>query len=143
MLFEWFSKKIPKVGFEDVIHAQKHQESHIIINTLPQGEQDCLILHTLPMDQEEETINQLLENYDISAKRILVYGKHACDETAEKKCRQLQSLGFTEVYLYAGGLFEWILLQDVYTDEFPTLGKVGKDLLRFRPKKFASIPRLR
>jgi hypothetical protein len=31
------------------------------------------------------------------------------------------SLGFKNVYIYLGGMFEWLLLQDVYGQkEFPT-----------------------
>ena len=31
-----------------------------------------------------------------------------------KKYRQLVDLGFSNVYIYTGGLFEWLLLQDIY-----------------------------
>jgi hypothetical protein len=49
------------------------------------------------------------------------------------KQKQLKSLGFRNVFIYLGGMFEWLLLQDVFgANLFPTtVAKV--DLLRFAP----------
>jgi len=103
----------------------------VIINTLTLSEQDCLIKNTLALDSEEKTINNLLNNYDLGSKKFIVYGKNSCDDTAENKYKQLLTLGFSHVYLYSGGLFEWMLLQDIYgSDEFPTT-KIVLDILRF------------
>ena len=64
---------------------------------------------------------------------IIVYGKNNTDDTAEKKYQQLIDLGFSNVYLYYGGLFEWLLLQDIYGEtEFPTTKKV-LDILKYKP----------
>ena len=127
---EFFNKSIRKLNFKDVQVALKSQD-YIIINTLMASEQDCLIKNTLPYEQEEKVINDLLNGYDLGVKKFVVYGKNGCDESAEKKYRQLLTLGFSCVYLYAGGLFEWMLLQDIYgADEFPTTRKV-LDILRF------------
>jgi len=42
-------------------------------------------------------------------------------------------LGFTNVYVYPGGIFEWLLLQDIYGEnEFPTT-KIEIDILKFKP----------
>ena len=42
-------------------------------------------------------------------------------EKLVKKQKQLVSLGFKNVYIYLGGMFEWLLLQDVYGQkEFPS-----------------------
>jgi hypothetical protein len=127
---DFFSKSINKINFKDVQTAIRGFE-FIIINTLAQNEQECLIKNTLPYDSEEKTINDLLNNYDLGSKKFIVYGKNGCDHGAEKKYKQLQTLGFSHVYLYSGGLFEWMLLQDIYGhDEFPTTKKV-LDILRF------------
>jgi rhodanese-related sulfurtransferase len=105
-----------------------------LINTLPYNEQDCLIKNTIPYNQEEQKINELMSRYDIKDKPMIVYGKNANDESAEKKYKQLIQLGFRDVYIYSGGLFEWLLLQDIYSsDEFPTTTKV-LDLLKYRPE---------
>ena len=54
-------------------------------------------------------------------KYIIIYGKNSIDITAENKYNQIKSLGFINVLLYSGGLFEWLLLQDIYgKDEFST-----------------------
>ena len=56
--------------------------------------------------------------------RIIVYGMNSTDETIVKKYDQLIGLGFTNVYIYLGGLFEWLLLQDIYgLEEFTTTSK--------------------
>jgi hypothetical protein len=127
-----FQTSYKKINFEDVQYAIKNINQYIIINTLPNTEQDCLIKHTLSYEQEESTINELLGNYDFNNKKLIVYGKNSSDETAEKKYSQLRTLGFSEIYLYTGGLFEWMLLQDIYGNtEFPTTKKV-LDLLKYK-----------
>ena len=53
--------------------------------------------------------------------KIIIYGKNSDDQTIYNKYEQLNKLGFYNIYLYSGGLFEWLLLQDIYgKDEFPT-----------------------
>jgi uncharacterized protein (DUF433 family) len=134
-----FQTSYKKINFEDVQNAIKNINQYIIINTLPNTEQDCLIKHTLSYEQEESTINELLANYDFTKKKIIVYGKNSSDETAEKKYSQLRTLGFSEIYLYTGGLFEWMLLQDIYGNaEFPTTKKV-LDLLKYKGTRKISV----
>ena len=49
------------------------------------------------------------------------------------------SLGFINVYMYSGGLFEWLLLQDIYGDEeFPTTKK-DIDILKYKPRKLFNV----
>jgi hypothetical protein len=62
----------------------------------------------------------MLTRVDIPDKPIVIYGKNARDETVEKKANQLKSLGIREISIYSGGMFEWLLLNEVYGDtEFP------------------------
>ena len=64
---------------------------------------------------------------------ITIYGKN-CQEEEKiiKKYKQLQKLGFKNIYIYCGGLFEWLLLQDIYgKDEFPTTIKEN-DILKYK-----------
>ena len=134
-LLDMISSKIKKIGFEDVQYAIHHSAQYIIINTLPSNMQDCLIKNTVHSDKEEQVINELLSRYDIKNKPIVVYGMNSVDSGCEKKYKQLMSLGFSDVFMYTGGMFEWLLLQDVYGyDEFPTTKKVI-DLLRYKPAK--------
>jgi hypothetical protein len=130
-MLQWFNQKSNKVGFDMIHSAYKNQDKYLIINTLPPEEQDCLIKHTLPIHSEEKTINDLLSNYEYTTKIIILYGRNATDISTEKKCKQLTALGFSNVSIYAGGLFEWLLLQDIYgEDEFPTSKKI-LDILKY------------
>jgi len=130
-----FEIKYKKASFEDVQFSIQFPDQFIIINTLGIHEQECLIKNTIPYAMEERLINDLLNGYDYHRKKIIVYGKNSADESAEKKYKQLNGLGFIDIYIYTGGLFEWILLQDIYgKEEFPTTTKV-LDILKPRPSK--------
>lgn len=127
--------KINYASFEDVQFAVKYPEQFIIINTLPIHEQDFLIYNTLSYEKEEQVLNGLLNAYDLKSKYFIVYGKNCNDESVEQKYRQISELGFTQVYLYGGGMFEWLLLQDIYEkDEFNTTNYT-LDLLKFKPMR--------
>jgi hypothetical protein len=110
-----------------------------LINTLSIGEQDCLISGTLPYDKEEMVINKILEE-SIERQEIIIYGKNSADDSTKTKAVQLSKLGFKNVFIYSGGLFEWLLLQDIYGKaEFPTTS-LCKDPLKYRapPTMFSS-----
>jgi rhodanese-related sulfurtransferase len=102
----------------------------VLINTLPESEQGCLIKNTIPANKETEFMNALL-NKD-KKKEIIVYGRNHRDLKVTEKYNQLKKLGFTNVYIYFGGLFEWLLLQEVYGEiNFHTDGK-SSDLLMYK-----------
>lgn len=127
------SYSIRKINFEDMQKFTK-DTGCIIINTLPIGRQGCLITHTINASRETETINQLIKT-DLERK-IVIYGENACDEALVNKYNQLIQLGFSNVHIYPGGMFEWILLQDIYGDDyFPTTRKCN-DILEFKGKPF-------
>lgn len=132
-------KKQNKIGFEDVKRAIEQNTQCVIINTLPLDLQYCLIQNTLPSQDEERLINNLIDRFQFKEKMIILYGKNATDPCAEQKYNQLINLGFTKVFMYCGGLFEWLLLQDIYGfDEFPTTQKV-LDILKYKPDKTAFV----
>ena len=121
------------MNYEDLQNNIRNP-SAIIINTLPLSMQSCLILNTLPCNKEEEKINGLLKN-NVDTVNIIIYGMNNCDETVYKKYKQLQELGFRRVFMYLGGMFEWMLLQDIYgKEDFPTTDE-ELDILKFKPKK--------
>lgn len=135
MFTGFFNSPIKKATFEDIQNAIKNKERYILINTLPIDEQGCLITNTVTYSMEESIINEFLNQYALRDKIIIVYGKNTNDDTVEKKYRQFVSLGFIEVYMYLGGIFEWMLMQDIYgRDEFPTTSKV-LDILKYKPKR--------
>lgn len=139
-IFNMFDNHIKKINFEDVIFAINHTNNYIIINTLLESEQECLIKNTVSIDQEEKIINELLDDYSINEKNIIIYGKNTSDFNAEKKYKQLLSYGLKNIFLYPGGLFEWLLLQDIYGDDlFPTTKKII-DILKYKPTRILNIP---
>jgi hypothetical protein len=127
----FFSPGIPrKIGFERVLSAQNSPAKYVIINTLPSSDQGCLIAGTLALLDEERVINELLNSY--IDKTVVIYGRNSTDDSPDKKHKQLVSLGLKDILVYSGGLFEWLLLQDIYgSGEFRTTSKCG-DLLAFR-----------
>jgi hypothetical protein len=135
MFSQFFKKTYQKISFEDLQFAIKSPRDFIIINTLHIGEQDCLIKNTISYQLEENIINDLVNQYDFKSKRIIVYGKNSSDVSIEKKYDQLVNLGFVHVFMFVGGLFEWLLLQDIYGDsEFPTTRKT-LDILKYKPTR--------
>lgn len=120
------------IGFEDVKYAITHSANFIIINTLSANEQDLLIRGTLPCDREETVINEQISNYRAPDLPVIIYGRNCSDDSVGLKQEQLVNLGVKHVCVYMGGLFEWLILQDIYgNDEFPTTAKCG-DLLKYR-----------
>ena len=120
---------IKKIGFEDMKYVIKNKKkNYVMINTLAITEQECLIPGTISVNDEEAFINRHL-NKNIS---IIIYGKNANDDSIFKKYEQLLKLGFSSVFVYTGGIFEWLLLQDIYgKDEFPTTSD-ELDILKYR-----------
>lgn len=132
------SQSTQKINFEDVQFVINNSQTHLLINTLNENDQECLIKNTVNIKNEEALINKLLQNGKKDTK-IIVYGRNTNDELIYKKYNQLRSLGFYNVYIYIGGLFEWLLLQDIYGDaDFPTTKK-ELDILKYKPYKLLNI----
>jgi hypothetical protein len=117
------------INFEEV---QEKPRNAILIHIM-ESDPKITIHGTLSAHKETETINDLLERREYD-RQIIVYGRN--DHEFEKlinKQKQLKTLGFTNVNIYLGGMFEWLLLQDVYgVKEFPTHG-IKSDPLLFKP----------
>lgn len=127
-----------KINYEDVQYILKHPDGHLLINTLHENEQQCLIANTVGIHHEEQLVNQCLKQGRKDIK-IVVYGKNCNDERTLAKYNQLTSLGFFQVYIYVGGLFEWLMLQDIYGEnEFPTTKK-ELDILKYKPSKVLGV----
>ena len=111
----------------------------LIISTLKSEFLNCVRSGTVPAAQEEARINDILSGNTVNGDTItiIVYGLHATDETAYAKYEQLLKHGITRVCVYVGGMFEWLLLQDVYgADLFPTSGKKdAADIIKYRPPR--------
>jgi hypothetical protein len=130
-----------KINYEDVQFIIKNPEGHLLINTLSNSEQNCLIQNTMNSNNEENIINNCIKRGAKDIK-IIIYGKNSNDEKLYNKYNQLTSLGFQNVYIYTGGLFEWLMLQDIYGEqEFPTTNK-ELDILKYKPNKVLNVPLL-
>tara|TARA_E500000178_G_scaffold335607_1_gene372685 strand:- start:10824 stop:11234 length:411 start_codon:yes stop_codon:yes gene_type:complete len=118
---------INKVNFEDIKKVEKND--YILINTLHANNQQCLITNTIPIDKEVYIVEKAIKEKKI----IIIYGKNTNDYTIYKKYNQLVSMGHKNTYLYCGGLFEWLLLQDIYGNEqFKTTSR-ELDILKYKP----------
>ena len=122
------------VGFEDVKHAIKAGPTKfILINTF---EQDCIIYGTVSSEREEIVINTQLTDYTKPDIPIIIYGRNCCDDSVERKEKQLRALGLEEIYGYRGGMFEWLLMGDIFGPEEFLVSKRGVgavDILKYAP----------
>jgi rhodanese-related sulfurtransferase len=133
------SASIQKINYEDIQYIVKcNNNTYVMINTLNDKEQHCLIPKTININDEEAIINKLIKTCNKNIK-LIIYGKNCNDDKLQAKYNQLTSLGFYNVYVYPGGLFEWLMLQDIYgSEEFPTTKK-ELDILKYRPNKLLNI----
>lgn len=123
------SSIIKKINYEDI---QNRNKQTILLNTLSETKQECLIKGTIHAKDEERLINDYYKRGELG-KTIFLYGEHSNDPCLTNKYNQLLSLGFTNIYVYLGGMFEWLCLQDIYGNElFPTTSNVV-DLLQYKP----------
>ena len=116
-----------KVSFQDIQYAQTN-ERILIINTLPESDQTILIYKTVPICNEIVEVEKAIKQKN----NIIIYGKHSNDETIYLKYTQITKLGGS-VYVYIGGLFEWLLLQDIYGKELFKTTTNTIDILKFKP----------
>tara|TARA_Y100000589_G_C26792479_1_gene482332 strand:- start:27 stop:410 length:384 start_codon:yes stop_codon:yes gene_type:complete len=115
-------------NFENMQNAINN--NYIIINTLSETNQHCLINGTISIDNEVNVINNYLKSD--KNKPIIIYGKNSSDISVINKYKQLTNLGFKNVNIYQGGMFEWLLLQDVYGNEHFVTTSQEVDILKYK-----------
>jgi hypothetical protein len=109
-----------RVNFEQV-------RSATLINVMDASDQDVLIEGTTPCAVEISVVEKALA----SRTPIVIYGRNDHDDRIFSKYEQIRKLG-GDPHLYVGGMFEWLLLQDIYgPDLFPTTTKT-LDLLKYK-----------
>lgn len=124
-----FSSYIQYCSFETL---QQSNSNDVFIHTMNSDEQTILIKNTLFAQDEESRINQLIQEKKWNV-NIYIYGKNWHDKKVISKYEQLKKLGFYHVYIYGGGLFEWLLLQDIYGDDLFQTTTKELDILKFKP----------
>jgi Rhodanese-like domain len=106
---------------------EKRNNNFILLNTLPIQEQSYLIKGTIIATLENDFINGLVKKD--KNKEVIIYGRDHHDMSVIEKYNKLKKFGFTNVYIYFGGLFEWSLLQEIYgNSNFPTEGNINDPL---------------
>jgi hypothetical protein len=113
-----------------MVHFEDIHKDGLLINTMNSNEQDCLIYNTININEEVNIINEYLKkNKSI---HIIIYGKNYRDKNIIQKHNQLKKLGFQNVSIYFGGMFEWLMLQEIYgCEHFKTIGKT-LDILKYK-----------
>ena len=124
---------IHKVTYEDIQVIIEKQRRCLLINTLPSNMQGCLIPNTIASTDEESVINSYLKEKRLP--EVVIYGRNCNDNTIFQKYMQLRSLGFTNVKAYPGGMFEWLMLQDIYGDESFPATSPELDILKYKPPR--------
>ena len=121
-----------KVNYEDIQYIVKTQPSNVLLlNTLGYHEQECIIPNTIDVNLEEKIVNEHFKNR--TQINLVLYGKNNNDNNVMKKYLKLQELGFSNIYIYPGGLFEWLCLQDIYGNDTFKTTKPEIDILKYKP----------
>jgi len=143
-----FKAPVSNIGFDDILVALKDKTRYIFISTMPVDMQNALIPNTIPCSDEATTINRIMDEFNTAKYTLIVYGKNACDTDPSKKYEQLWNLGFSDIHIFPGGMFEYILLNDMYGEKlFPISGSNGTgspvvtvDIMTYRPIKNIFLP---
>jgi len=115
------------------------EKTHILIHVMDETDQSVLIKGTLTIEKEITILNSLLSASKQRETNIIIYGKNTDDfHKVMRRYKQLCDLGFN-AFVYIGGLFEWLLLQEIYgSSEFPIdllQNHAGfLDILKFAPR---------
>lgn len=113
------------IGYETV-----NLKNYTLITTL--NENDCFIKRTLNPNEEVEFINNCISGNN--QQNIIIYGKNYLDKSVYEQYNKLNSLGFDNVFIYPGGIFEWLLLQDTFGEDMFETNINERDILKYRPK---------
>jgi hypothetical protein len=120
------NRALEKANFDEVASRNK---TTILINVLSEAEQGVLIRGTVPCSDEVAEVENAIAQRDT----ILVYGMNCHDERIFAKYQQIKKLG-GKPKVYVGGLFEWMLLNEIYGNERFPLSTDQFDLYQYRPK---------
>ena len=129
------SRSIMKANHEDMSGPHPHAGGPCIISTLGDHQQDVLIVNTVSCAEETAKVDTAIK----SGRSIVIYGRNSNDDSIYRKYDQIVALGHKNVYVYPGGLFEWLLLQDVFGEEAFQTTKKTLDILSYKPRSHMNI----
>jgi hypothetical protein len=123
--------QIKTVNFDNI-----KEGSMILIHVMDETDQNILIKGTLTIENEIKMLNSLLSASKQGSIWVVIYGRNTDDfPKVMKRYKQLCDLGF-DAFVYIGGLFEWLVLGELYgLNEFPLTKNDAVDILKFAPKK--------
>ena len=121
---------INKISFEDMKFCITN--NNLIISVIDKKDESCLIKGTTTSIHEERVINDLYQNSNFN-ELCIIYGYNCNDMNVAKKYKQLLEMGFKNVHIYTGGLFEWLLLQDIYGDKLFETTSYEINHLKYKP----------
>ena len=85
-----------KINFEE-LQSKLENNDIVLINTLSNDLQNCLIYRTIEANQEVEIINDLKKKN--KKKEIIIYGKNSADMLLFNKYKQLLKLGLSTRFI--------------------------------------------
>ena len=101
----------------------------LLFNGLKKQYHSCVIPGTIPYPAMRKVIKNM-EEEDIAVVYCANYSCNASHKFAEKKLGHLET-----VYIYSGGVFEWLLLQKKYgKKKYPTSGDCDIENMKHREK---------
>jgi hypothetical protein len=119
------SLNVQRATFDEV-----REGKGLLISVLDETDQRVLVKGTVPCGDEVGEVERAIRE----KQPIVIYGKNAHDDKIWLKYKQLTKLGGS-ARVYVGGLFEWLLLHEVYgSDAFPLTTPEMVDLYQYRPK---------
>ena len=121
---------INKISFEDMKFCILNK--NLIISVIDKKDEYCLIKGTTTSIHEEGVINDLYQNNNFN-EMCIIYGYNSNDMNVANKYKQLLEMGFKNVHIYTGGLFEWLLLQDIYGNKHFETTSYEINHLKYKP----------
>jgi len=101
----------------------------LLFNGLKKQYHSCIIPRTIPYSDMKKVIKNMKEE-NIAVVYCANYSCNASHKFAEKKLSHLET-----VYIYRGGVFEWLLLQKKYgKKKYPTSGDCNIEYMKHREK---------
>ena len=102
------------VSYKDVKkYTDMNSNNYVLVSTLADDRQHCLIPGTLPSHDEVARITAIIKEKRQRDMIVHIYGENYADNKIMIQYKKLVSIGFKNVYIYPGGMFEWLCLQEI------------------------------
>ena len=120
--------QIKEIGVTDFIKLIR-TDRVLLFNGLKKQYHSCVIPGTIPYSD----MRKVIKNMSVEHIPVVYCANYSCNAShkfAEKKLGHLET-----VYIYSGGVFEWLLLQKKYgKKKYPTSGDCDIENMKHREK---------